>query len=78
MKEFIRKIVDRFDLYDAFNKYWVPIIIVAVLGTMAFYYLVFSSLLSSSTIMTWLHTPVTAMQIKDICIIAFIAAFIAK
>jgi len=78
MKEFIRKTVDRFGWYDVLYKHYVLVIIVVILAVIALYSSVFNALLSSPTVMTWLHTPVTAMEIKDVCIIAFIAALIAK
>lgn len=78
MKELVKKIVDRFNWYDVFDKYWVLIVIIAILAIWGLYFSVFSSLLSSPIVMAWLHTPVTAMEIKDVCIIAFIAAVISK
>jgi hypothetical protein len=32
MKELVKKIVDRFNWYDVFDKYWVLIVIIAILA----------------------------------------------
>jgi hypothetical protein len=63
---------------EMFNKYWLLFIIIVIIAVVGLNISLFSSLQSSPAVAAWLHTPVTAMEIKDVCIIAFLAAVIAK